>query len=744
MLSTAKIIQISTDSRTAHRQALAAHGIKLIKILGNAREDQLINYLQRVNQENPRGIRLFLDRGILTVYSEEAYRAHLSNLEKLSGEIRLSIMEMLKKAQSGHPGGSLSSVEILVSLYFGGVMKHDSKDLQWPDRDRFVLSKGHAAPALYGVLYRLGLLKQKDLDTLRQLGSVCQGHPERGRTSGVEISTGSLGQGLSGAVGMAIAAKMEGRTGRVFSLIGDGEEQEGQIYEAANMAAAQKLNNLVAVLDWNGLQIDGRTVDVDISNRSIEAKAQKWRALGWTVVKVDNGNSVREMLLAYRRAVGSKDKPVMIIARTKKGAGVSFMEEAALKNDPRWHGEVPKPDKCDEAISEIGKRVASFPGSVVTANFIERARLSAEEKKLLSRPHQREMPIGLTIREKYEIGSKVATRAAAAEAVINIAQSDPRIVTLSADLSDSVLKGVMAGLGILLPGSWKGRHIKAGIAESNMAGVAAGLAASGFLPIVGTFDIFVLRMLEQIRNTLAADQFNVIIVGTHAGLGVGEDGRSHQSSEVPGIMKLIPNIHCFEPADANETVAVFNRIIRGIRSEEMEGPFYLRLTRQPVDTLSRPRFDLEKGIYPLKPCDNPRLIIVTSGAVCSIALSVAEILESRGVPTRVLNLVSPSAIEEIRDVRKLFSPFVPVLTIQDAHTRVMGSILGRVLTRSRNFVPTMIGSVGIPGFGESGSSASLYEKYFNQSEIVRKAIDLVRKQDRWILENLPPRTRSRS
>ncbi len=262
-------------------------------------------------------------------------------LEKIAKEVRWDIVRMIGLAGSGHPGGSLSCADILVCLYFHK-MNHDPKNPNWQHRDRFVLSKGHAAPALYAVLARSGYFDREELWKLRRLGSMLQGHPDRLKTPGVEISTGSLGQGLAAAVGMALGLRMEGNPARVYALIGDGESQEGGIWEAAMLAGHQRLRNLTAILDNNGLQIDGRCCEIvelgDIASR--------WRAFGWEVLEVD-GHDVMEICSALDEAEGF-DRPGMIVAHTVKGKGVSFME-----NNVDFHGKAPTPEEMEKALKEI-------------------------------------------------------------------------------------------------------------------------------------------------------------------------------------------------------------------------------------------------------------------------------------------------------------------------------------------------------------------------------------------------------
>ena len=265
-------------------------------------------------------------------------------LESKANTIRRHIIKMTFTAQSGHPGGSLSYADILSALYFK-VMNHRPEEPDWEDRDRLVLSKGHAAPAYYAALAESGYIPVEELLTLRKLGSHLQGHPCRQKTPGVEMSTGSLGQGLSVTNGMALAAKLDRRPNRIYCLCGDGEMEEGQNWEAAMLASHYKLDNITAFIDRNMMQIDGPTEKV----MSLEPLADKWRAFGWNVLEI-NGHDIRQILEACDKASQVKGRPTMIIANTIKGKGVSFMEGAVA-----FHGKAPNPDEYRIAMKELGE-----------------------------------------------------------------------------------------------------------------------------------------------------------------------------------------------------------------------------------------------------------------------------------------------------------------------------------------------------------------------------------------------------
>lgn len=266
-----------------------------------------------------------------------------AELAEKARRIRINALKAIHAAKSGHPGGSLSSADILATLYFGE-LNIDPKNPKMANRDKFVLSKGHAVPALYAALGERGFYEVNEMMTLRQVGSKFQGHPNMSKVPGIEMSTGSLGQGFSAAVGMAIAGKIDKNPGRVYVLTGDGELQEGIVWEAAMQAAHRKLDNLVAIVDLNGLQIDGKVSDV----KCVCPVDEKFRSFGWNVINVD-GHNFEELTTAFDEAKKCGGVPTAIIAHTHKGKGVSFMEDNA-----GWHGKAPSDEELAAAIKELG------------------------------------------------------------------------------------------------------------------------------------------------------------------------------------------------------------------------------------------------------------------------------------------------------------------------------------------------------------------------------------------------------
>jgi transketolase len=267
----------------------------------------------------------------------------ITELEAVARTLRAHVLRMITAAASGHPGGSLSAVEIVTALYFGGILRHDPTRPGWPDRDRFILSKGHGVPVLYAALAERGYFPVQELASLRQVNSRMQGHPVQGVTPGIEASTGSLGQGLSIGIGHAIAGRLDGRDYRTYVLLGDGESQEGQVWEAAMTAGNYEIDTLTAILDSNRYQLDGAVEDIN----SLQPIAEKFTAFKWNVLEVD-GHDLPAVMDALRAARENRGRPTCIIAHTIKGKGVTFME-----NNNEFHGKAPTREQLEIALSQI-------------------------------------------------------------------------------------------------------------------------------------------------------------------------------------------------------------------------------------------------------------------------------------------------------------------------------------------------------------------------------------------------------
>jgi transketolase len=614
-------------------------------------------------------------------------------LKKIAAQLRKDVVTMIGEAGSGHPGGSFSIAELMTVLYFGRILNYDPKDPKWADRDRVVLSKGHCSPMWYASLAYAGFFPKKDLMTLRKFGSHLQGHCHPMHTPGVENSGGPLGQGLSFGLGHAIAGKIDGRDYKTYVIIGDGESAKGNITEAAKMAGILKMNNLIAFIDFNKVDQEGFVKDILPCNFK-----QEWESYGWEVVEAD-GHSVDSVYSAVEKARCS-DKPCMVLLDTLKGQGVTYMEDAAKAGDSAWHGVAPKEELLERAISELDKQINDLDGDV--DEYIKKVMLSKEEKEKLSKTVV--LKTELLDVPYYEKGSEAPTRGAFGKYLEVLGEGDERVVAVTAGVGGSVkMKGFGKKFGVFSSSNYKGRFVDCGIAEANMAGVAAGLAAAGKKPWMATFDIFMKEMLSVIRNCIGYAHTDVKIIGTHGGLGVEPDGGSHQSMIEPLLFETMPGFDVYEPCDPNEAMEAMKV------AASMDKPAYFRMTRQKLDVLERDyKVEKGKGAYVLK--DGKDLTILVSGGMVGYVLEAASVLEKEGVNVKVIDLLSITNIDN-EDFRSLVLVDKNVVTLSDASYKVLGDVVSRVLSSPESKFSGKIKSLGMQGYGESGKVVDLYKKH---------------------------------
>ena len=539
------------------------------------------------------------------------------NLEQLKGvanDLRIDIVRSIGEAGSGHPGGSLSSADIMTALYFGGVLKHDPANPTNPDRDRFILAKGHAAPALYATLAHAGYFPREELMKLRKLGAMLQGHPDSNLVPGVEVSTGSLGQGLSIACGLAAGLKLNDDTHAVFALLGDGECQEGQVWEAAMFAAHNKLDNLMAIVDRNGLQIDGCTSDVcDLGDLGA-----KFAAFGWDTAEVDGHDIAALIDLLNQVKADRSGKPHAIIAHTVKGKGVSFMEGEA-----GWHGKAPNAEQLAVALADLG-----FHGCFARARGESLSRLGEP-------PPSRHRA---AVRVSRRGGSKEGTRAAYGVTLAELADEGMPIVAVDADLSGSTTTQEVRRCQARI----RGRLFNAGIAEQNMVDVAAGLSLAGNVAFTGSFAVFGTgRAYDQIRNTVCYSKLNVKIAPTHAGISVGPDGGSHQMLEDIALMRGLPNMRVLVPADYAAAHAAL-RI-----AAETPGPVYIRMGRASVPCVYADGMSASRSARAYVLREGSDVSIVACGVEVEQAMNAADARPKRAFPPRS-SMRSPSSRSMLR------------------------------------------------------------------------------------------------
>ena len=595
-------------------------------------------------------------------------------LKQKANDLRVDIVKMIAEAKSGHPGGSLSCADIMTALYFGGILLYDAKDPDSPNRDRFIMAKGHAAPALYAALAHAGFFPTEELMTLRKLGARLQGHPDSNLVPGVEVSTGSLGQGLSIAAGLAAGLKLNHDDHAVFALLGDGECQEGQVWEAAMFSAHRKLDNLIAIIDRNGLQIDGRTSDVCDPGDL----AAKFSAFGWDAHEVD-GHDIEKLIEAFGNAKASRDgRPHAIIAHTVKGKGVSFME-----NEAGWHGKAPKPEELAIALSDLGyDGPAKFDVPAIDPSWLhhddEFVGRHASDVKLAD-PGQ----------------PKKATRAAFGETLAELADEGCSIVAVDADLTGSTTTKKFADA----KPEYAERLFNAGIAEQNMIDVAAGLSLTGNTAFTGSFAVFGTgRAYDQIRNTVCYSNLNVKVAPTHAGISVGPDGGSHQMLEDVSLMRGLPNMRVLVPADFNAAKAALKI------AAHTPGPLYVRMGRASVPCVYAQDMEFQLGrAYVLR--EGKDVTIVACGVEVEQALKAADVLADKGISAEVIDAFSVKPLDEQTIVASARKTGAVVVAEEHSIIGGLGSAVAEALAAKH---PVPIEFVGVRDcFGKSGEYEEL-------------------------------------
>lgn len=633
----------------------------------------------------------------------------------------------LHAAGSGHAGGTLSIMDITAALYLK-VAIHDPKNPNWADRDRIIWSTGHKAPSLYLGLAFAGFCPIEDVVTLRKLSSPYQGHPHWLKLPGVEVSTGSLGQGLSIAIGMALAARLDRKQHKIFCIMGDGEQQEGQVWEAAMEAGHYELDNVIGIIDCNRLQIDGPVDEV----MCVEPLAAKYASFGWDVLRID-GHDMRQVVDALQQARAAKaHRPVLILADTVKGKGVSFME-----NQAGWHGKAPNYEELTKALDELG-----VSDKIPLQRLLDKAKQYQAE---IDRKLDAKMPkftrdywwnAGDAMKVKMEPTRKGFGQSLAANG------DDPRIVCLGLDISGSItISDFYAGKP-----ERKDRWLSMGIAEQSATAAAAGLAREGKLPVLGTYATFAAaRNLDQIRTSVCYGNFKVMIAGAHGGVSVGPDGATHQALEDLFAMQGLPNMSVVVPCDVVETRKATDYLLL-----EHKGPKYIRFAREatPIITDDKTPFEFGKANAIRLRREHPNFLdafetvlassyknededlsIIACGPMVPEALRAAFILKKEfGYETRVLNVHTLKPIDAEAIVRAAEETGV-VVTAEEHQIGALAWRVSGILTECQELygVPVITGAIGVKDrFGDSGAPWELIKEFEVSGEhIAEKAVELM-------------------
>ena len=664
---------------------------------------------------------------INSVDGKTVRKCTVDELKEQAALMRGYNLTALCAAGSGHAGGTLSIMDVTAALYLR-CADHDPKNPNWEKRDRIIWSAGHKAPALYVALAFAGFFDLKDVITLRKLWSPFQGHPHWLKLPGVEASTGSLGQGLSLAVGVALAQKLNGNASKVFCIMGDGEQQEGQIWEAAMEAAHHKLDNLIGIIDENRLQIDGPVSEV----MNVEPLEEKYKSFGWDVIRI-NGHDMRQVVETLELArTHYSGRPTMLVCYTVKGKGVSFMENIA-----GWHGRAPNRDELDRALTELG--VADR----IPVNTLLAAAKSYQEEveaKLAAKMPKFKGDYWWNSDRTMKVEMK-PTRMGFGEA-LREGGSDPRVCCLGLDISSSITINEFYARNP----ERKNRWLSMGIAEQSSTSVAAGLAREGKLPVFGTYATFAAaRNLDQIRVSVCYGNFNVMIAGAHGGVSVGPDGATHQALEDCAAMTSLPNMTVVVPSDAVETRKATTKLLF-----EHVGPKYIRFAREATPIINRtdsPFVIGKANVLRLRreslmmidafdqklaqdyADENEDLTIIACGPMVPEAMRAAYILKSEyGYETRVINMHTLKPIDEPAIVRAAKETGI-IVTAEEHQIGALAWRVSGVITQSQELygVPVLTGAIGVKDrFGDSGAPWELIKEFEVSGEhIAARAKELI-------------------
>lgn len=553
----------------------------------------------------------------------------LTSLHNIATRLRIESVRATSEAASGHPSSCCSAADIVAALFFS-VMRYDPTNPKAPNSDRFILSKGHAAPLLYAAWAEAGLFPKRDLLQLRTLSSDLEGHPTP-RLSFVDMATGSLGQGLPVGVGIAFNAKrIDGLSHRTYVLMGDGESVEGSVWEGVEVARHHGLDNLCAIADVNRL---GQS-DPTMLQHEMEAYRARWAGFGWHAIVVD-GHDIGALLAAFAEAAATTGRPTVLLAKTFKGRGLSFME-----NSPSWHGKpVPKGEETQKAIAELERQLKPEGGSLTVT----------KPTAATVAPSTPARPLGAS---PYKPGDAAATREAFGVALEALGAVNPAVVALDADVKNSTYTDKFGK-------KYPTRFLENFIAEQNMMGAAAGLAACGKIPFVATFAAFFTRAYDFIRMA-AISQSNIKLVGTHVGVSIGEDGPSQMGLEDIAMMAAQPGVVVLYPSDATCTYRLVEL------AANHKGMVYIRAGRPKSPVLYGPDESFTiGGSKVLRQSPQDQLTIVAAGVTLFEALKAHDQLKAAGIATRVVDLYSITPIDRATLIASAQATKGRVLTVED-------------------------------------------------------------------------------
>ena len=601
----------------------------------------------------------------------------ISHLQDIANIMRRDVLKMTTQAESGHPTSCLSAAEIMSVLFFHE-MSYDTKNALNPDNDEFILSKGHAAPILYSALYNTGCINDNLLD-LRKLNSFLEGHPiPSSKLKWIKVATGSLGQGLSVGVGMALAAKLQNRKFRTYVLLGDSEIAEGEIYEALQLGAYYKLNNIIAIVDINRLGQRGERM----IGHNIALYKKRFKGFGWNILVCD-GHNIKKLLKVFSKVKNSK-KPSIILAKTIKGKGVGFLEDR-----DRWHGTALTKEQLQKALTEIPnpkmpKIIINKP-KVVNVKTIDKTAKSPASKSSL---------INKTNYQKYQ---EISTREAYGNALANLALKDKTILAIDAEVSNSTKSEKVKYV--------KPRQfVEAFIAEQNMASMALGLSVKGFNVFASSFAAFLTRAHDQIRMA-AISKADITFCGSHSGVSIGKDGASQMGLEDLPMFRDLPNSIVLYPSDA-VSCNKLTKLCAGLNNIK-----YLRTTRAATPVIYKNTEQFKIGDFKiLKQSKDDKLVLIGAGITLYEALRAYSALKNQHINSAVVDLycIKPfNAKKLINFVKKHGNKIV----IAEDHYKEggIGEMIAEEIENAKSDI--MLSHLAVQELPHSGTKDELLDKY---------------------------------
>jgi len=606
-----------------------------------------------------------------------------STLTKLATRVRYDILHMTTEAGSGHPTSSLSATDLLTGLFFGGTFRFDLDHPQNPCNDRIIFSKGHASPLFYALYAAAGVLSQEELLTYRRMGSPLEGHPTP-RFAYAEAATGSLGQGLGIGVGIAMNGRYVDKLPyNTYVLMGDSEVAEGSVWEAAEVASHYQLDNLVGILDVNRLGQRGETM-LDWELETYEAR---FAAFGWHTIVLEDGHNIDAVQAAYGEIDHACGRPTVLIARTIKGKGVSFLE-----NQDGWHGKTLKREEFDRAVLELGPVDLNLHGTIEPP---------VEAVPAVWAPVPVDQPAS---------AKALSPREAYGRALVDIAPMHPGMVVLDAEVSNSTFAATFRN-------AYPERFFEMYIAEQNMVSAALGFSTRGKIPFVSTFAAFFSRAFDQVRMAqYAMERANIKFVGSHVGVSIGPDGPSQMGLEDIALFRTLVGSVVLYPADDTATAALVRQMA------DHHGICYMRTTRQDLPRLYETGEEFSiGGSKTLRHSDDDRVTLVGAGITLHEALKAADTLAAAGIHARVIDLYSVKPLD-LATLHKAAAETAAVITVEDHYAE--GGI-GEAVAAALSDVATPVFSLAVCKLPMSGKPEELlaYEG-IDAAAIVHKVQEL--------------------